>query len=598
MKKNLLAISMICAALLCSGVSLSAETPVERHGKLKTKGGYLLNEHDSIVQLRGMSFYWSTNGWIGANWYNTGTLDALVDYWKCSVVRIAYDGKDNWNKCQELIDHSIKRGIYVIIDWHSHTAHESGEAPRAVSFFTDRAKQYKNTPNVIFEPYNEPKWAGGAQAEVGTLENALKTWSAIKGYLKDVTKAIRAQGAENLVILGTPFYAQYVNVAANDQVMDDGNKPFTNVAYSFHFYAASHGPEAYFVKNENDGGMEPSYLGPAIGKVPIFITEWGTTHYDGGQRVDCANTGWWFTNWVDKNHISHVNWSACSGETSSAFAGSATSPSESGTCAKKYIAVSTKDYWARPDLIGKKNEATKDSVFDMPGTRPTVGYNMYSGANFIPGNVPFKLRDDKTNVRTSANTALNVPSNIGSDEWVEYNIKSSKATTHIIFRYLAVKSSGTINILLDGKSLETVSFATTKADSSWEFKVVPAAASSGSHKLRFEFSGSTGDGYYVSWFEMTDNPVATIPVSYIENVKVSTNIAISQSKSGITLQLPQRHPFHSYTLFGVNGRAVASAQLSKSTNTVSINALSSGTWFVQFIGKDISTTQKVVFNGN
>jgi endoglucanase len=595
MIKNVLTISAICAALLCSAVSLSAETPVERHGKLKTKGGYLLDEHDSIVQLRGMSFYWSTNGWIGTSWYNTGTVDALVDYWKCTVIRIAYDTKDNWGLCQTVLDRAISKGIYAIIDWHSHNAETQESA--AVNFFKEKAKQYKNVPNVIFEPYNEPKWSGGAKEKVGDLANALLTWKAIKPYLKNVTKAIRAEGAENLVILGTPYFAQFVNVAANDQVVDDAGQQFSNVAYTFHFYAASHGPEAYFVKNgQGDGGMEPSYLGPALGKVPVFITEWGTTHSDGGQRVDCPNTEWWFSNWVDKYHLSHCNWSACSGETSSAFGGSATSPSESGNCAKKYIAVSTKDYWALPDLAGKPGPAG-DSSFAMPGTHPTVGYNKYWGANFASGSVPFSLRDDKTNVRTSKNTAINVSGNVGADEWVEYNIKSSSATSHILLRYVAVKGTGTANILLDGKSIGTASFTATPSDSTWGFIVVPAAVGSGDHKLRFEFASSNGEGYYLSWFELTnDSKIPSVTVSRVRKIKLETAVAISASKSGIIVNLPQLHPYQSYTLFGVDGRAVTSAQLSKSTEKITISTLSSGTYFIKFLGKEFSITQKVVLN--
>jgi endoglucanase len=596
MVKKIIGISVICLSLLISATAISAATAVERHGKLKTRGQYLLNEHDSIVQLRGMSFYWSK--WEGPQFYTADILNQLVDNWKCTVVRVAYaNGNEGWSSCQTVIDAAIKKGIYVIIDWHSHDAHTQEAA--AITFFKEQATKYKNTPNVIFEPFNEPKWAGSAQAEVGDLDNAKKTWTAIKPYLKNVTKAIRATGSENLIILGTPYFAQFVNVAANDQVLDDGNKPFTNIAYTFHFYAASHGTNSYYMKQTGATSMVPGYLDGGLGKVPIFITEWGTTHSDGGKSpntyVDEENTAWWFTTYLDKNHLSHCNWSVNnSGDASSAFAGGGgpSNPSKSGNVAKKYITVSTKDYWMLPDLAGKVGPAGADSTFAMPGTHPAVGYNRYWGANFDTVSVPFLLRDDKTNVRTSRNLAINVTSSVGSDEWIEYKVKNSKATTQIIFRYLAVKGTGSVNVLIDGKSAGTVSFTTTKADSSWEFKSIPAAVGTEDHTVRLEFTNATGDGYYISWFELGDG-VATVPVT--QN-RINQHVSISTSGNGMILSLPQYHPYQAYALVGIDGRTVRSSALSKSSTNITLKNISSGTYFITFFGGQFSDTRKVVIN--
>ncbi len=597
MTRKFVTISAMCAALLCSVVSTHAETAVQRHGKLKTRDQYLLNEHDSIVQLRGMSFYWTTPGWNGTQWYNASTLDALVDTWKCTVVRLAYDTQNGWNDlCVPVLNRCIEKGIYVIIDWHSHNAETQESA--SINFFKEQARKYKNTPNVIFEPYNEPKWSGGAQPEVGDLANALKTWAAIKGYLKNVTKAIRAEGAENLVILGTPYFAQFVNVAANDPIVDDGGKPFTNVAYAFHFYAASHGQNAYYVKNGSTGGMEPSYLGPALNKVPVFVTEWGTTHSDGGQDghnyIDETNTDWWFTNYLDKNHLSHCNWSVSSFQPSSAFNGSPNSPSQSGAVAKKHIAVSTKDYWAIPDIFGKKGPAG-DSTFTMPGTHPAVGYNKYSGANFSAGNLPYLLRDDTSMVRTSKNKAISVSSSVGSDEWVEYSIKSSSATKNILLRYLAFNGTGTIDIDLDGKKIASATLEKTKADSSWNFKFVTAAISAGDHKLRFNFTGATGSGYFLQWFELTnaDN------VSNVSVKRFSANdnlFTISQSSNGLTFSLSAAHPYHSCKVHTIDGRTLLSAPIANGIETISLNKIPAGTYLVSFIGKEISSVRKIIVN--
>ena len=333
--------------VICTMSTSMAATAVERHGWLKTQGGYLLNEHGNIVQLRGLSFYWSNPAWSGYSYYNEGTLNALVDQWKCTVVRLAYDrdhGNNNgWDGVQTVLNAAIKKGIYVIIDWHAHDAHNNEGA--AVQFFREQAQKYKNTPNVIFEPYNEPINLSGNR-EDGTQTTAEATWKGIKGYLKNVTQAIRDEGSKNLVILGTPFFCQFVNVAAGDQIKDKNGNTFENVAYAFHFYSASHGPEAYYVKGGDVGGMEGEYLQGGLGKVPVFVTEWGTTHSDGGEAhdyIDAENTEWWFSKFIDGQYkLSHCNWSVSNFEPSSAFSGG-TSPSASGKIAQKYIRSETEN---------------------------------------------------------------------------------------------------------------------------------------------------------------------------------------------------------------------------------------------------------------
>src|SRR5690606_8953179 len=110
--------------------------------------------------LRGMSFFWSQ--WKG-EYYNPSVVKWLVNDWKCTVVRAAMavdhggylDNKyEEREKVIRVVKAAIDQGIYVIIDYHSHTAHTDPET--AVEFFGEMAERFGKYPNVLYEIYNEP----------------------------------------------------------------------------------------------------------------------------------------------------------------------------------------------------------------------------------------------------------------------------------------------------------------------------------------------------------------------------------------------------------------------------------------------------------
>ncbi len=366
----------IVFGIICLGTFLSVfaqNTPVDKHGWLQTKDQFILNEQgDKIVQLKGMSFFWSgPDNWYSgsvSDFYSRQMVQFLVRDWNCTVVRAAYaadkDNRAGWDHADRVVDEAIKQGIYVIIDWHSHWAHLDAYKNHAITFFKEKAEQYKDKPNVIFEIYNEPKMATEHETETAEKTKAKDTWDAIKPYLKEVTEAIRGTGAKNLIILGTPFYCQRIDVAAEDPLKKSDGDDYENIAYSFHFYAASHGPEAHF-----GGGEEHTYLKAAVERVPVFVSEWGTTHADGGQsdgHVDGDNTNWWFQNFIDKYHLGWCNWSVSNWQGSSAFAGgSLTQPSASGSEVLKYLGG--EDSFDPPWIEGKEGPA-RDSSHTSPGT--------------------------------------------------------------------------------------------------------------------------------------------------------------------------------------------------------------------------------------
>jgi endoglucanase len=233
------------------------------------------------VQLKGMSLFWSQ--WSGQFW-NSGAVNTIADDWHAGVVRAAMGVEEGGyltnpdaekNRVKTVVNAAISRGIYVIIDWHDHNATQ--HTWQSKQFFTEMAQIYGNTPNVIFEIYNEP---------VGV------SWGQVKSYAEEVIGAIRGAGANNVVVVGTPTWSQDVDAAANDPITK-----FSNVAYTLHFYAGSH---KQFLRDK------ASY---AISKgLPLFVTEWGACDASGNGGLDLNESQTWL-DFLDQNNISWANWS-------------------------------------------------------------------------------------------------------------------------------------------------------------------------------------------------------------------------------------------------------------------------------------------------
>jgi hypothetical protein len=567
--------------ILAASVFFPSLALAPNHGWLKTDGGDLLDQNGKIVQLRGMSLYWSNPSWNGAGYYNASTVNTLTGAdWKCTVIRVAYDrdkGHNNgWDLCQTVIDAAIAVGIYVIIDWHAYDA--QNYQTEAVSFFTTQAQKYKSTPNIIFEPFNEPITAGGATG--GTFEDAQKTWTAIKPYMTAVTQAIRDQGADNLVILGTPYYSQFVNVAAADQPKDKNGAYFKNVAYAFHFYAASHGPKAYYVTTTGSGGMEPSYLQGALGRVPIFITEWGTTHSDGGGTshpyVDSVNTDWWFSSYIDNYHLSHCNWSVSAFEASSCFSSGSTL-SASGKIANRHIKTPATDTYDRVSTIGNAGPA-RDSVFSIPGYHAASSFNRFFGGNISSSNftVPYFDRDT-IDVQNAGNTCVKILTRASGD-WVSYYLKAASATKRIAIRWLAKAGNGNLEVRLNGASAGNI---TIQKSSTWTTSILDINAPVGDDTLTFFCHSDTGSGYFIEWFRVADDIGS---IGRLCSPRTVGSIRILPAPRGFDVQLPLPGSFTTYKLFGVDGKEIRGGTITGNRTFIRITAVPRGVWFLELDG--------------
>ncbi len=306
-----------------------AATPVETIGALSVSNNQVVGANGNAAQLRGMSFFWNIAQEAGGYW-NANVVDWLADDWHANLVRASMAVEDSWGTdntltsgaykgylydpawnqamVETVVDAAIAKGIYVIIDWHSHWTNDNsnGKQDSAVNFFTRMAQKYASYPNVIYEIYNEP----------GTDD-----WSVIKAYAEKIIPIIRTYDPDNLIIVGAPNYAAEVLKPAADPLT--GSNAF-NVAYGFHFYASEEWHYNNYMTNANT----------ALQSIPLFVSEWGLSPASGDGTI---NTAWLatFFSWMEGKKLSWAAWSICN---------------KNETSASLYTTASTVGNWADTDL--------------------------------------------------------------------------------------------------------------------------------------------------------------------------------------------------------------------------------------------------------
>ncbi|HET9956307.1 MAG TPA: glycoside hydrolase family 5 protein, partial [Polyangiaceae bacterium] len=268
-----------------------SSTPVGKHGQLAVVGTQLVDQQKQPVQLKGPSSMW-------LNWESKpfaedkAGLQWMRDNWKASVVRAAMgvSTTDTMDvdylsapeaaqaQVEKIIQNAIDLGIYVIVDWHDGAADTRQD--KAIAFFKSIAQKFGSYPNVIYETFNEP---------------TRQAWSTVlKPYHTAVVAAIREVDPDNVIILGTRNWSQFVDEAAADPVAG------TNLMYTLHFYSCTHKADIR-TRGETALGMG----------LPLFVTEWGATHADGGTPKNpmvCADEAQLWHDWMNKNKISWAAW--------------------------------------------------------------------------------------------------------------------------------------------------------------------------------------------------------------------------------------------------------------------------------------------------
>jgi endoglucanase len=270
----------ILIVFLFAGAFISKAQPVKQHGNLSVKGVNLVDQQGNPLMLVGVSYGWH-NWW--PRFYNKETVKWLADDWKCSVVRAAmgvepakgYLDSPDWSKekIEAVIEGAIENNIYVIIDWHSHGI----QTKAAIQFFEEMAQKYGKYPNIIYEIFNEP---------------VKDSWDTIKAYSIDVIKSIRKYDPDNVILVGCPHWDQDIHLVADNPI-----EGYTNLMYTVHFYADTHGQD---LRDRSDYALRKG--------IPVFVSESAGMAASGNGPINYGEWQKWI-DWMNKNQISIVMWS-------------------------------------------------------------------------------------------------------------------------------------------------------------------------------------------------------------------------------------------------------------------------------------------------
>ena len=283
---------MLCVLVLFAPLAW-ADRAVDLHGALAVLDGKVVDAQGEPLSLAGPSLFWGNRGWGDraeyppAAYYSAAAVDYVNREWNAPIIRVAMgsetpggymeDPDGRWERIETVVEAAIERGMYVIVDWHTHKAEP--HTPVALEFFRRVASRWGDTPNLIYEIYNEP------------LPES--RWSEdIKPYAETVIAAIRAIDADNLIIVGTRSWSQDVDEAADDPITTA-----INIAYALHFYAATHGDE-----------LREKAVYAMRKKLPLFVSEWGSVSATGDGSVDREATLKWME-FLAEHQLSHCNWS-------------------------------------------------------------------------------------------------------------------------------------------------------------------------------------------------------------------------------------------------------------------------------------------------
>lgn len=218
---------------------------VTYNGQLHVDGINLMNEHNEIIQLKGVN--------LGGRDYLYLYDYTIIENLKKSgvnCVRIGLDTNYYTNQTymqymKNIIDNCIKLDLYVdLVFWNNGNPNEN--LLLAKEYFNYWVNTYVDSVNIIYEINNE--------ATDGV------TWDNIKAYSNEIIPEIRTINKDAVIIVGTPYF----DSAAIDVIRNELD--FSNIMYAIHRYPTNaESTNLISLKNFNTAYYN---------NIPLIITEW------------------------------------------------------------------------------------------------------------------------------------------------------------------------------------------------------------------------------------------------------------------------------------------------------------------------------------
>jgi hypothetical protein len=265
------------------------------------------------------SFEWNPEG----QYIDAGDYSLMADGWDANVVRIPIN-QDFWLSTSPIyspgyagvIDQQVTSaraaGLDVILDLHWSDRGDIAAASNStlgtlpgqqcmadansVTFWQQAAAKYKGNGHVMFELYNEPHdiswnvWLGGGgstSGDAGTCEQSFTTVG-----MQTLYNTVRAQGADNLVLIGGDLWAYDLSGVPTNRV--DGY----NIVYVSHVYHHN---------TVHDMSDWPSYWGFLTATDPVMLTEFGPFSNQ-SDDVNCELD--YVTQVLDYADMNNTSWSS------------------------------------------------------------------------------------------------------------------------------------------------------------------------------------------------------------------------------------------------------------------------------------------------
>lgn len=245
---------------------------VTYNGQLHVENSKLVNEFGEDIQLKGCVL-----SSISADVYSKENLSYLKSL-GANIVRLGLNPSDVYdekkmNSLYKVIDICIDLDMYAdIIFWNSNDI--NANVLEAKVYFNNIIEKYKDSPNLLYEIFNEPT-------------NTVK-WSQIVNYAEEIIPLIKEKSPSAVILVGTPYSCLSPNIVIENEL------DFDNIMYTFHKYMD--GTNDYTIFRDN---LQIALLN----KIPIFVTEWSATNSACNElNIEEANE---FMNIID-NH--KLNW--------------------------------------------------------------------------------------------------------------------------------------------------------------------------------------------------------------------------------------------------------------------------------------------------